>query len=399
MHKLGLHKVVIVGGGPVGSVLALALQQQQVPFTMLEARVKGASHGDTRALALSYGSRLILEKLGIWHAVAARATAINTIHISQRGGLGRSKLNAADHGLESLGYVLPYGALTQALDAVLNADNILYEAEATEIKPAQDTSSVTYIYANPSTHAYPNTHANPTQTLQSLLTVVADGGRSLGEIAGIEKETKEYGHDALVTKVCAELPHNNIAYERFTPSGPMALLPNGDAGFSLVWTGLQANIHALLALDDQTFLAQLHQEFGDRVGKFLSVEKRMSFPLKLSRLKPSVAPHLAVIGNAAQTMHPVAGQGFNVGMRDAWTLADLIVLAAQSELGSAAMLANYSQLRGRDTRGGILFTDLLVNVFNNDLLGLRAMRGTGLGLLELIKPAKNLLVSKMSFGK
>ena len=387
MHKPGLQNVVIVGGGPVGSVLALALQQQQVPFTMLEARAKGASHRDTRALALSYGSRLILEKLGVWDTVAANATAINTIHISQRGGLGRSKLNASEHGLESLGYVLPYGVITQALDAVLDASSIKYEAEATEIKPAQDTSSVTY------------THTNVTHTLQSALIVVADGGRSLGEIEGIEKETKEYGHDALVTKVRAELPHNHIAYERFTPTGPMALLPNGDTDFSLVWTGLQVNIHGLIALDDEVFLAQLHQAFGDRVGKFLSVEKRMSFPLKLSRLKPSVAGHLAVIGNAAQTMHPVAGQGFNVGMRDAWALAGLIINSTQSELGSADMLANYTQLRSRDTQGGILFTDLLVNMFNNDLLGLQGMRGVGLGLLELIKPAKNLLVSKMSFGK
>ncbi len=387
MHKPGLQNVVIVGGGPVGSVLALALQQQRVPFTMLEARAKGASHQDTRALALSYGSRLILDKLGVWDAVEARATAINTIHISQRGGLGRTKLNAAEHGLQSLGYVLPYGAITQALDAVLDASSIIYEAEATEIKPAQDTSSVTF------------THANVTHTLQSALIIVADGGRSLGEIEGIEKETKEYGHDALVTKVRAELPHNHIAYERFTPTGPMALLPNGDTDFSLVWTGLQANIHGLLALDDKTFLAQLHQAFGDRVGKFLSVEKRMSFPLKLSMLKPSVAPHLAVIGNAAQTMHPVAGQGFNVGMRDAWTLADLVINTPQAELGIADMLMQYSRQRSRDTRGGILFTDLLVNVFNNDLIGLQAIRGAGLGLLELIKPAKNLLISKMSFGK
>lgn len=392
MYKQAEHKVVIVGGGPVGSVLALALQQQQVRFTMLEARAQGASHQDARALALSYGSRLILEKLGVWHAVEARATAINTIHISQRGGLGRTKLNAAEHGLESLGYVLPYGAITQALDAVLDANHIIYEAEATTITPAQDLSSVTF------------NHASTTQVMHSLLTVVADGGRSLGEIEGVHKENKEYGHDALVTKVQAELPHNHIAYERFTPTGPMALLPNGDTGFSLVWTGLQANVQKLLALDDKTFLMQLHQAFGDRVGHFFSVEKRMSFPLKLSTLKPSVAPHLAVIGNAAQTMHPVAGQGFNVGMRDAWTLADLIINASvikapQAELGSADMLMRYSQQRRRDTRGGILFTDLLVNVFNNDLIGLQALRGGGLGLLELFKPAKNLLVSKMSFGK
>ena len=379
--------IVIVGGGPVGSVLALALQQQNVAFTMLEARAKGASHADTRALALSYGSRLILEKLNVWDAVAAKATAINTIHISQRGGLGRTKLNATDHNMPAIGYVLPYGALTQALDAVLDATNVLYQAEARTIQPNETLSEVTF------------THSKQVQTLQSRLLIVADGGRSLGDIAGIKKETKEYGHDALVTKVTAELPHNHIAYERFTPQGPMALLPNGEAGFSLVWTGLQANIHALAGLDDLMFLKQLHEAFGDRVGQFLSVEKRMSFPLKLSTLNPSTAPHLVVIGNAAQTMHPVAGQGFNVGMRDAWTLADLIVNTPAENLGDATMLKNYSQSRKRDTRGGILFTDLLVNVFGNEIIGLQAARGLGLGALELMSPLKNLLVGKMSFGK
>ena len=380
-------KVIIVGGGPVGSVLALALQQQNVPFTLLEARAKGASHKDTRALALSYGSRLILEKLGVWDAVEAKATAINTIHISQRGGLGRTKLNASDHNMPAIGYVLPYGALTQALDAELELNNVIYEAEATEIKPSQTVSEVTF------------TQANTTKILQSALTVVADGGRSMGDIAGIKKETKEYGHDALVTKVSAELPHNNIAYERFTPQGPMALLPNGERDFSLVWTGLQANIHALAGLPDLEFLKLLHEAFGDRVGQFLNVEKRMSFPLKLSTLKPSTARHLAIIGNAAQTMHPVAGQGFNVGMRDARTLADLIVDLPANTLGSASMLAAYSKLRSRDTRGSIVFTDLLVNIFSNDTIGLSTIRGAGLGALELLKPVKNMLVSKMSFGK
>ena len=379
--------IIIVGGGPVGSILALALQQQGMSFTMLEARAKGASHNDTRALALSYGSRLILQKLGVWDALAAKATAINTIHISQRGGLGRTKLNAADHNMPAIGYVLPYGALTQALDTVLDTTNILYEAEATAIKTLPDASEVTF------------TLNNQSQTLQSRLLIVADGGRSLGEIEGIKKETKEYGHNALVSKVTADLPHNHIAYERFTPTGPMALLPNGNAGFSLVWTGEKASIDALLQLDDATFLAQLHAAFGDRVGQFLSVEKRISFPLKLSTLKPSTAPHLAVIGNAAQTMHPVAGQGFNVGMRDAWALADLIINTPPEALGGARMLASYNKLRQRDTRGGILFTDLLVNVFSNDVIGLGAIRGVGLGLLELIKPAKKILVGKMSFGK
>lgn len=379
--------IIIVGGGPVGSVLALALQQKNVPFIMLEARAKGASHADTRALALSYGSRMILEKLGVWDTVAAKATAINTIHISQRGGLGRTKLKAKDHNMPAIGYVLPYGVLTQALDTLLDSDLILHSSEANAIASNQVASEVTF------------TRDNQSYIMASPLLVVADGGRSLGEIEGIKKDTKEYGHDALVSKVLTELPHNNIAYERFTPTGPMALLPNGNAGFSLVWTGEKTSIDALLQLDDATFLVQLHAAFGDRVGQFLSIEKRISFPLKLSTLKPSTTLHLTVIGNAAQTMHPVAGQGFNVGMRDAWALADLIINTLPEDLGNTQMLASYNKLRQRDTRGGILFTDLLVNVFSNEVIGLGAMRGVGLGLLELIKPAKKILVGKMSFGK
>jgi 2-octaprenyl-6-methoxyphenol hydroxylase len=386
------EKVMIVGGGPVGAVLALSLQQKNIPFTMLEARAKGASHQDKRALALSYGTRLVLEKLNVWDAVEAQTTAINTIHISQRGGLGRTKLTASEHNLPAIGYVVSYGALTQALDAVLDSSSVFYGAEATDIQTSAEKSTVTF------------KHAETVQSLSTDLVVVADGGRSLNAIDGITKETKEYGHDALVTKVTAELPHNNIAYERFTPDGPMALLPNGARDFSLVWTGLQAHIHTVSGLDDLTFLNQLHEAFGDRVGRFLSVEKRMSFPLKLSMLKPATAPHLAslhlaIIGNAAQTMHPVAGQGFNVGIRDAWTLADLIIQTPANALGSEAMLKTYSQQRKRDTRGGLLFTDLLVNVFSNDLIGVGSLRGAGLGLLDLFKPAKKLLVDRMSFGK
>jgi 2-octaprenyl-6-methoxyphenol hydroxylase len=380
-------KIVIVGGGPVGSVLALSLHKNSIPFTMLEAREKGASHQDKRALALSYGTRLVLEKLNVWDAVEAKATAINTIHISQRGGLGRTKLTAAEHNLPAIGYVVSYGALTQALDAVLDSAKVLYGAEATDIQTGAEKSTVTF------------KHAETVQRLSADLLVVADGGRSLNAIDGIEKETKEYGHDALVTKVITEMPHNNIAYERFTPNGPMALLPNGERDFSLVWTGLQSNIHEVSGLDDLTFLKQLHEVFGDRVGRFLSVEKRICFPLKLSTLKPATAPHLAIIGNAAQTMHPAAGQGFNVGIRDAWTLADLIFQTPANAVGSKAMLKQYSLQRKRDTRGGLLFTDLLVNVFSNDLIGLGSLRGAGLGLLDLFKPAKNLLVDRMSFGK
>ncbi len=383
--------ILIVGGGPVGAVLALSLQQKGMPFTMLEAREKGASHSDTRALALSHGSRLILEKLDIWATIEAQATAIKTIHVSQRGGLGRTKLNAADHQLPALGYVLPYGALTKALDAALDLNHVLFEAVATQVS-----------YDNIRAEIYFR-QAGSEVNIISLLAVIADGGRSLDNIPNIGRDTKDYGHDALVSKVKTELPHQNIAYERFTPTGPMALLPNGQGKdsreFSLVWTGEKAKIDALMALDDAAFLSQLHAAFGDRVGQFLSIEKRNRFPLKLSTLKPSTTPHLAIIGNAAQTMHPVAGQGFNVGLRDAETLAKLLIHAPKTQWGSEDMLQSYHQMRARDARGSIQFTDSLVELFSNDLIGLSGMRSAGLGALALLQPVQKFLVGKMSYGK
>lgn len=382
------ERVLIVGGGPVGATLALTLQKSDVPVTMLEARAKGAAYQDQRALALSYGSRRILEKLGVWAKLDAQATAINTIHISQRGSLGRSLLKAQDHQLPALGYVLSYGALTKALDEVL-ADftgvETLYEAEATHIQPSTDKASVTFNYQQQS------------QALSSALLVLADGGRSLGDIPGIQRETKMYGHDALVTKVKTELPHENIAYERFTPMGPVALLPNGE-DFSLVWTGKAEEIEKIMQLDDEAFLQQLHQHFGDRVGRFLSVGRRLTFPLKLSYLNPVTAPHLVVIGNAAQTMHPVAGQGFNVGLRDAYELAQQIAQTAPEAWGQPAMMQSYQADRKTDTKRGLMFTDFLVNLFSNDIVGVSGLRGASLGVLDLLKPIKSRLVRKMSFG-
>jgi 2-octaprenyl-6-methoxyphenol hydroxylase len=381
--------IIIVGGGPVGATLALTLRKQGLRATLLEARAPGAAHADQRALALSYGTRVILEKLGLWSQLAEQATAINTIHISQRGSLGRSRLRAEEHGQSALGYVLSYGNLSRVLDHALQQDNetdIRHEAEVLTITPSAEHGEVSY------------RQHGVTHTLTGKLVVLADGGRSLGDIPGLKRETKHYGHDALVTKVRAELAHDNIAYERFTPDGPVALLPNGPRDFSLVWTGQADAIHGLLELPDEVFLQQLHQHFGDRVGRFLQVEKRMSFPLKLSYLDPVTAPHLVVIGNAAQTMHPVAGQGFNVGLRDAWELARKIAETPSAAWGSPDMFKAYSASRKTDTKRGLLFTDFLVNLFSNDIVGLNRMRGVGLGLLDVVPFVKHRLVRKMSFG-
>ncbi|PPD00180.1 MAG: 2-octaprenyl-6-methoxyphenyl hydroxylase [Methylotenera sp.] len=384
------ENIVIVGGGPVGVVLSLLLAKNDIASTVLEVRKQGAANQDTRALALSYGTRRILEKLGIWQSLSAYATAINTIHVSQKGSIGRSVLQASDYQQEALGYVLSYGALCTVLNAELQRFpmvKFIDEAQA---------EAITYD-ANQATIRY-NRQSEIFQ-LNSQLAVLADGGRSLEEAAGLKRETKEYGHDALITKVSAELPHHNVAYERFTPDGPMALLPNGDRDFSLVWTGRKALISSLLGLTDAEFLAQFHAQFGDRVGRFLTVEKRMTFPLKLSQLQEVNTPHLVVIGNAAQTMHPVAGQGFNVGLRDAEVLAQQILNTAAGGIGTKEMLAAYRASRKTDTKNGLLFTDFLVNIFSNDILGFAKLRSTGLGLFDIVKPVKRHLVRKMSFGK
>jgi len=386
--------IVIAGGGPVGMCLALRLFQSGRDCVVLEAKAQGAYYQDHRALALSQASKLMLENLDVWSRIPA-VTPINSIHVSQKGSFGRSVLRASDYDMAALGYVLSYGHLMQAIDQVLSeyAD----KSQAAKITIHYNTEVQQIIPNNRNTELHIQ-QGGQAQTLTTALAVLADGGRSLKDIPGIERINKEYGHHALVCKVAAELAHDGIAYERFTPMGPVALLPNGEREFSLVWTGETAGIEPLLELSDDVFLAQLHQHFGDRVGRFTQVQKRICFPLKLSYLSPVTAPHLVVIGNAAQTMHPVAGQGFNVGLRDAWELAELIMQTDEVNLGAASFLQTYQASRQQDTQRGLKFTDFLVRFFSNDIAGLGGIRSLGLGLFDALTPAKAHLVRKMSFG-
>lgn len=373
--------VVVVGGGPVGSALALALRASGMRVVLLEART--AVSGDARPLALSYGSRLILERMGVWPALESAATPIRHIHVSQRGGFGRVGLDAAEAGFPELGYVVDYGRVADAL------------SKATAVTPAVCRSGARVLAwhgGNPARVEYEWTGTR--HELAASLIVIADGGAAAQpQGAG----SVDYRQSAVTARVVSERPHNNTAYERFTNHGPLALLPDGD-GWALVWTTSPQRALSLCAADENGFLQQLQQEFGSRAGRFIAVHGRRDYPLQLRRTPPEQPDHIVLIGNAAQTLHPVAGQGFNLGLRDAWELGEQIVGPQAAALGSREWLHQYQKRRCLDRRAGIGFTHGLVQLFSNELLPLRMIRGTGLALLGSIPPLKNFLIRRMTFG-
>jgi len=380
--------VIVVGGGPVGAMLALALRQgaPSLQVTLLEAQTDASARRDSRTLALSHGSRLLLERVGVWSQLAA-VTPIKQIHISQRGSFGRALLSAAEANLPALGYVIAYAELQQALHIALQQCGARYltGAQVTAVTPGAATARVHF------------THEGISLSLTARLAALADGGRSLQDIPGIVRESRDYHQAAVVCQVRTALPHHHLAYERFTEDGPAALLPSGE-GYALVWTASPARAAQIVALDEAAFLAQLHTHFGDRQGSFLQAGPRASFALGLRKSHPVTRERLALIGNAAQMLHPVAGQGFNLGLRDAWELARHTLACAPDAMGGAAMLARYAAGRQVDTRGGIFFTDLLVRGFSNRVPGLRQVRGLALSLLDVLPPVKSFVVRRMIFG-
>ena len=385
---------LIVGAGPVGAICALAMQHHGVTPRVLEAREHGRTDSDARTLVLSYGSRLLLERLGVW-ARLNKVTPITRIHISQRGGFGTALLSADDEQLPALGYVMSYGALEIALEAEMSAAGI-------SVQYGTDVQRVESGIVHTAQHPY-----------TSPLIVVADGGRN--QQAPSPRLARDYESMAIVCEVQTELPHANLAYERFTPDGPVALLPhdhshisNGPAdsyqrntphkSFALVWTTHPAEAERITALEDDAFLAALYRHFGGRQGKFVAVTPRKRFPLKLSFIGTQAHAGVVRIGNAAQTLHPVSGQGFNIGMRDAWELAALCADTPRESLGGPSMLRGYTQSRRLDVLGGMGFTDFLVRAFSNDLTPLRQARGLGLLALEMLPPVKHFVARRMIFG-
>ena len=376
--------IAIIGGGPVGAALALALRDSGLTVDILETRKTTEASTDPRALALSYGSRLLLNRLGVWQNLAQIST-IKTIHISQKNSFGRTQLSAAELNVPDLGYVLPYATLQACLQNTLETSNVNYRqgAAVTELHSTNEGACITY------------QQDGCEQQLNARLVVVADGGKLLE--SSHPAEVRDYGQSAIIAHVSCTQAKPNTAFERFTPQGPLALLPYRD-GYELVWTVPHAEVESMLHWDDATLLAQLHQHFGDRVGTFVTVGVRSTFPLRLKRAPATTLPHSVLIGNAAQTLHPVAGQGFNMGLRDAWELAQEILRSTPETIGTEAMLANYTQARMLDRNAGIRFTDGLVRLFSNDLPLLAPARAASLSLLDCLPGVKKFVAKRMMFG-
>jgi len=382
------YDLVIVGGGLVGGSLACALGGAGLRVCVVEAVAPTAEHQpsyDERVIALSWGSRLILEGVGLWSGIAAGAEPIRRIHISDRGHFGFSRLDCRDEAVDALGYVAPARLLGSAIQAKLGAVELLCPAHLVELglQPGWVDLEVSC--------------SGAPRRIRSRLLVAADGGdSSIRKRLGFSVRERSYDHDALITTVTPDRPQSGVAFERFTDSGPLALLPLTEGRYSVVWTARESETPGLLALDDSAFLERLQARFGYRLGRFSHPGRRVAYPLKLLLTRDPVRPRLVLIGNAAHTLHPVAGQGYNLGLRDVAALAQVVSdsIREGGDPGEDRTLEAYRRLRGADQARVATLTDGLARLFVNDWLPLRLGRDLGMVGLDLIPGVRHLLTRR-----
>ncbi len=382
------YDIVIVGGGMVGASLAVALEGVGVRTALIEAVPHDAAAQpsfDERTTALSNGSRRILETLGVWPDLANAATRIAKIHVSDRGHFGFARIDAAELGRDALGHVVPNRALGAALWSRLSHRpdlDVFCPARVATIDIREDAVEIGIAAG---------------RVLRARLVVAADGIDSMVRKAfGIGVETRDYVQAAIITTVLPGKFHEHVAYERFTSSGPLALLPLADGRCTLVLTLSPAAAEAAMGWSDEEFLAEVQGRFGWRLGRLLKVGHRRAYPLSLSRAQRSSAGRCVLVGNAAQALHPVAGMGFNLGLRDVASLAELIAEGrGRGEIDTVA--AAYEAWRAPDRREVIAFTDGLVRVFASPWGPVRRLRNLGLLAFDLLPPAKAAL-SGLSTG-
>ena len=387
--------VAIVGGGMVGATLGVALAPLNLRVAIIEAIPHNAAAQpsfDERTTALSNGSRRILETMGVWPALSALATPIAKIHVSEQGRFGFARIDAAEQGLSAMGYVVANRDLGSALWSRLA------KSAGIEVYCPAEVSQVT---AHDESVTVEIAQKGAKSTIDAKLIVAADGAQSAVRGAfGVDAQVRDYAQTAIITTVLPQRFHDNVAYERFTPSGPLALLPLDGGRCTLVLTLTQEAAQSVLAWSDQEFLAEVQRRFGFRLGRFLKVGRRVPYPLSLTRAMRTSSGRCVIIGNAAQGLHPVAGMGFNLGLRDVASLAELIAERAglaDADPGSPALLAEYDAWRASDRGGVIAFTDGLVRMFSNPLASVRRLRNLGLLAFDLLPPAKAAL-SRLSTG-
>jgi 2-octaprenyl-6-methoxyphenol hydroxylase len=376
--------VAIAGGGMVGLSLAAALAPLPLSVAVIEPVAPDASlqpSFDARTTALSAGSRRVLEGIGVWAGIAAAATPIRRIHVSERGAFGFARLTAGEQGVAALGYTIENRLLGAALRERCAGIARLTQvgASARELAPAEGGLRLV---------------SDRGDGIVARLVVAADGAQSaLRKALGIEATVSDYVQQAVIAHVDTERFHDYTAYERFTPEGPIAVLPIGEGRSAVVWTLAPEPARRALELDDDKFIAELQQAFGTRLGRFTRVGRRQAYPLALTRADRLTAARAVIVGNAAQGLHPVAGQGFNLGLRDVAALAELLAedCAARgnaADPGATALLQRYAEWRRPDREAVIRFTDSLVRGFGMPLASLRALRATGLLAFDLLRPVK-----------
>ncbi|MCG7901917.1 2-octaprenyl-6-methoxyphenyl hydroxylase [Candidatus Thiodiazotropha endoloripes] len=378
--------ILIVGGGMVGASLAHALSGHGYKIGVIEAWPLSSTSQpsyDDRVIALSWGSRLILQAMGVWQGIEAVAQPILDIHISDRGHFGFTRLNHRQEGVDALGYVVTARSLGNALLSELDR-----RQDVQLICPAQLKS---FAVSGNGVEARVEQDGRE-QRINTRLLVAADGGDSLvRRFLSIPLKEKSYGQTAIIANLGCDRAHRSVAYERFTDTGPLALLPMTDDRLSMVWTAEDHQVAELMGLSDQAFLDRLQDRFGYRLGRLERLGKRVAYPLRLRQAEEQVRSRIALIGNAAHAIHPVTGQGFNLGLRDVAGLADLLVEAAKhgQDPGDLELLNEYRQWRERDQNRVAAITDSLARLFANPFGPLRLMRNLGLVGLDLMPGLKH----------
>lgn len=380
-----MRDVAIIGGGLIGLCAALILQYPGRRVTIVEAADLGRQQPgglNARSIALAASSVQIFRALGIWQQIEARAASIRKIHVSSRGHWGVTRLRAADYDLDALGYVVENNALSQVLlDAVEASKNIQLE-DKSEFESIDQDSKVTLGYRK----------NKRVKKLDAAIALVADGARSQARAAlGIDHEDVDYGQAVVISNVEVSQPRVGTAYERFTAQGPLAMLPLGGNTYACVWTLKLEHAEAVCGLGDDEFSSQLQDCFGFRLGLIERVGDRFSVPLKRTRAEALQQGRCLLVGNAANALHPVAGQSFNLGLRD---VACLYELFAEQDLGRldddaiGVVAHEYEKLRQQEQRQVIRYGDGLVTMFSNELPLFAQLRAAGLGLLDLVPALK-----------